>query len=52
MAINAWEPRVDLHNILLALGTEPGSLYVDITASRRDGPGTGQILALRIPVKG
>ena len=52
MAINTWEPRVDLHNIQLTLGEEQGSLYVDITAARRDGPGNGQQLALRIPVKG
>lgn len=52
MAINTWEPRVELYNIQLTQGALPGALCVDITAARRDGPASGEQFTLRIPVKG
>ena len=52
MAIQAWEPRVDLSSIQLQAGDDATALYVDIDLARRDGPAAGQPTKLHVSLKG
>lgn len=51
MAIQAWEPRVDLVSVALQLGNAASDLYADIELARRDGPSAGKTSKLQISLK-
>lgn len=52
MAINAWEPRIDLTSITLQAGSAPSSLVAHLVFSRRDGPSAGTTEKLQVTLRG
>lgn len=54
MAISQWEPRVELTNVMLEIGTgeKTGALILDFGAVRRDGVASGQKINLLVPLRG
>lgn len=52
MALLRWEPRIKLSRVDIQFGTDRGAVVLELTATRKNGPRSGQAVSLSLPLAG